>query len=177
MKKPRGEAVLKNLPDKLQAELWEVARRTTYAKAIAWLSATHEVDISEGPLSKWFGWYPRSLTLRMAAATSSQLEQTLKNLPDLKITAEQASQVAQVNFEIQAAQDRDPKLFAALRKGELEAKRLRLEQEKHEWSKKPDIEKGLDALHAEIKGNAEALQLFEKLKAAMAAGKTKGPKS
>ena len=169
MKKPRGEAILKNLPDQLQEKLWQVARRTTYPKALAWLKDAHGISVSEGTLSKFFLWYPRNATLRMAADVSTQLEQALKNLPGLRITADQAREVAQVNFELQASQNRDPELFAALRKGELEAKRLELEREKHEWAKKSSVEKGLDALHEEIKGNAEALRLFELMKAAMAA--------
>lgn len=173
MKKPRGEAILKNLPDALQEELWQYARRTTYPKALAWLRTTHEITVSEATLSEFFGWYPRSLTLRSAAAMSSQLEETLKKLPALKITAEQAREVAQVNFELQASQDRDSSLFAALRRGELERERLQLEREKHEWAKKSDVEKALDALLAEIKGCPEALKHFEAMKAALAVAKGK----
>jgi hypothetical protein len=169
VKKPRGEAILKNLPDKLQEELWEKTRRTTLAKACEWLRTNHEVTVSEATLSVFFSWYPRSRTLRTAAAMSEQLEDSLRKMPQLNMTAAQARAVAQVNFEIQAAQERDPALFAALRKGELEAKRLELEREKHEWSKKTDIERALDALHAEIKGCAAALQHFEAMKAALAA--------
>ena len=113
--------------------------------------------------------------MRSAASLSTQLEEALKKLPELRITADQARSVAQINFEIQAAQERDPALFTALRKGELEVQRLQLEREKHEWAKMSDVEKGLDALHAEIKGNAQALQLFEKLKAVM--GSAKGSQS
>lgn len=127
MKKPRGEAILKNLPDALQEELWQVARRTTYPKAIAWLKEKHEITITEGPLSKWFGWYPRSLTLRMAAETSSQLEQTILKMPELKIAAAQAREVAQASFEIQAARDRDAKLFLDL--GELRLKEKKSHQD------------------------------------------------
>jgi hypothetical protein len=170
MKKPRGEAVLKNLPDKLQEELWEKCRRTTYAKAVAWLEETHEVHVSEATLSVWFRWFPRSRTLRTAASMSEQLEDALRRLPQLQLTTEQARQVAQINFELAAARDQDPELFAMLRKGELEVKRLQLEREKHEWAKRADWEKGLDALHEEIRGNAEALRLFEQLKAVLAKG-------
>ncbi len=170
MKKPRGEAILKNLPDALQEELWQRARRTTFAKAAAWLREKHEISVAESTLSVWFSWYPRSLTLRSAAATSSQLEETLKKLPQLKITAEQAREVATVSFEIQAAQDRDPALFNLLGRGRLEAERLQLEKDKHEWAKKSDLEKALDAFVVEIKGNAEAMQHFEAMKAALAKG-------
>lgn len=170
MKKPRGEAILKNLPDALQEQLWQVARRMTLVKAVAWLAEKHDVSVSVTTLSDWFSWYPRSLTLRMAARTSDELEATLKKMPELKIAADQAAKVAQVNFEIQAAQDRDPALYSALRKGELERERLRLEREKFEHEKKKDWEKGLDALHEEIKENPEALALFEKLRAALLKG-------
>lgn len=167
MKKPRGEAVLKNLPDALQEQLWQLARRTTYPKALVWLEEKHGIAVSEATLSVWFSWYPRSLTLRLAASTSSQLEATLRKIPELKVSAEQAAQVAQVNFELMAAQDRDPALFAMLGKAKLEKARLQLEREKFEHQKKSEAEKGLDALFEEIKENAEALKHFEALKAAM----------
>lgn len=167
MKKPRGDAKLKTLPDALQEKLWQVLRRTTNEKAIAWLKEEHGVDTSPSALSEFFSWYPRQATLRTAASTSDELASTLRKLPELKVTAEQAARIAQVNFEIQAARDRDPALFAALRKGELEAERLRLEREKFEHSKKEDWEKGLDALAEEIKGNEEAEKLFAALQAVL----------
>lgn len=129
-KKPRGEAVLKNLPDALQEALWQHARRHTFAQTRAWLATTHEVDVSESTLSVFFAWYPRSLTLRAAARTSDQLEATLRKLPELKITAEQARSVAQVNFEIQAAQDRDSKLFTELQYLDLKRREVALAERK-----------------------------------------------
>lgn len=170
VKKPRGDATLKKLPDALQEELWQHLRKNTQEKTLSWLDTTHGVCTSARALTEFYSWYPRSLTLRMAAATSDQLEHTLKKMPELKVTAEQARAVAMINFEIQAAQDRDPALFTALRKGELETQRLQLEREKHEWSKKTDAEKALDALFAEIKANPEALRHFEAMKAALAKG-------
>lgn len=130
MKKPRGEAILKNLPDALQERLWQFARRNTGAKTCAWLMENHGVKVSEATLSVWFSWYPRSLTLRMAASSASELEATLRKLPELKISAEQATQVAAVSFELQAAQDRDADLFMALQKGKLERARLALDERK-----------------------------------------------
>jgi hypothetical protein len=165
--KPRGDAVLKTLPDALQEELWQFLRRNTQLKTAAWLKEAHDITTSSPALSAFYDWYPRSVYLRNAARTSDELAATLKKIPSLKLTAAQAAEVAQVNFEIQAAQDRDPVLYAALRKGEIDRDRLRLEREKFEHSKKSDVEKGLDALHDEIKGNAEALHHFEKLKAAV----------
>jgi len=167
MKKPRGDAKLKTLPDALQEELFQRLRRTTAEKAAAWLFKTHEVATSAGALSEFFSWYPRSCTLRMAARSSDQLLAQLRKMPELKLAADDAKKIAQVNFEMQAAQDRDPVLFAALRKGELEVARLQLEREKFEESKKEDWEKGLDALLDEIKGNAEAEKIFAELNAVL----------
>ena len=129
-KKPRGEAVLKNLPDALQEELWQVTRRTTLAKACAWLQEKHEISVSESTLSVFFSWYPRSLTLRMAAKSSTELEATLKKLPELKISADQAREVAQVSFELQAAQNRDAELFLALGKARHDSEKLKLDERK-----------------------------------------------
>lgn len=169
MKKPRGEAILKNAHDKLQSDLWEFTRHTTFKKAAAWLLEEHGIKVGETTLHHWYSWYPESITLRTAATLSDQLETALKKEPELIKTAQQARRIAEINFELLAARDMDPALFSALRKGELERARLQLEREKHEWSKKTDAEKGLDALHEEIKGNPEALQHFEKLKVALAA--------
>jgi hypothetical protein len=167
MKKPRGDAKLKTLPDALQEKLFQYLRRHTAEKTVQWLKEEHAVATSAGALSVFFSWYPRSCTLRTAARTSDELAAQLKKMPELKLAAADAARIAQVNFEIQAAQDRDPALFAALRKGELETARLQLEREKFEESKKADWEKGLDALLDEIKGNPEALRHFEAMKAAL----------
>lgn len=165
--KPRGDAVLKTLPDALQEELWQFLRRNTQAKTIEWLKTAHAITTSSTALSDFFTWYPRSVYLRNAARTSDELAATLRKIPSLKLTAAQAAEVAQINFEIQAAQDRDPALYAALRKGELERDRLRLEREKFEYSKKTDVEKALDALQDELEDNAEALQHYKAMREAL----------
>jgi hypothetical protein len=171
MKKPRGDAKLKTLlPAGAQEELYQVLLRRTQAKAIAWLKEEHGVSTSAGALTHFFDWYREGLTRRMAADASSQLESTLKKLPELKLTADQASLVAQVNFELMAAQNHDVELYAMLGKASLEKQRLLLEREKFEESKKKDWEKGLAALQEEIKGNPVALEHFEAMKAALAKG-------
>jgi len=170
--KARGDAVLKNLPDALQERIWQFLRKNTQAKTLAWLQEEHGIQLKSGAtLTEFFDWYPRSCMLRTAASVSDQLEATLKKMPQMKEAAKNAAEVAQVNFEIMAAQDRDPALFAALRKGELEKDRLRLEREKFEWTKKTDIERGLDALFEEIKDNPEAVAHYKAMKAALTKGK------
>jgi hypothetical protein len=75
-------------------------------------------------------------------------------------------------FMAQAMKDGDPKTFfnmselsLAENKGALEVKKLELERQKLTQKIKTDYEKGLDAIYAEIKGNAQALELFEQFKA------------
>lgn len=172
MKKPRGDAKLKILGDALQEELFQFLRRHTMEATLEWLKADHGLSSSDRSLSDFYHWYPRKMRLLQVADFASQLESTLKQLPALKVTAEQASQVAAVSFEIQAARDQDPELFAMLSKGKHSQAQLQLEREKFEHAKKADWEHGLEALHAEIKGNAEALKHFEAMKAALTKGRS-----
>lgn len=130
MKKPRGDAKLKTLPDALQEELFQLLRRTTADKSALWLLEKHGVKTSAGALSEFFSWYPRSGWLKQSASFADSLQAQIKNLPALKVTADQAAQVAQVAFELQAAQDRDPKLFLALRQQDHDAATLRLNERK-----------------------------------------------
>lgn len=166
-KKARGDAVLKNMGDALQEEFYQLLRRTTQAKAITWLREVHGIETTPGSVTDFWQWYPRQCVLRQAARSSTNLETAIQNMPQLKISAQQARAVAQVNFELQAAENRDPELYAMLTKADIERERLRLDREKFEHTKKSDVEKGLEALHAEIKGNAEALKHFEALKRAL----------
>jgi hypothetical protein len=175
--KARGDAVLKTQPDALQEAIWQYLRKNTQAKTLEWLQEKHGIALKSGStLTEFFDWYPRSCMLRTAASVSNQLEATLKKMPEMQEAAKNASKVAQVNFEIMAAQDRDPALFAALRKGELENERLRLEREKFEWTKKTDIERGLDAIFAEIGDDEEAKRLYEAFAAHVRAKKKGGKK-
>ncbi|HSI08823.1 MAG TPA: hypothetical protein VK985_09530 [Rariglobus sp.] len=164
--KARGDSVLKTLPDALQEELYQFLRRNTQAKTLAWLQETHGIQIKSGAtLTEFWTWYPKSNFLRQAAQTSDELAETLTKLPELKITAEQAREVAAASFEIAAARNRDIDTFALLGAGEDKRFKRQLAREKFEWSKKTEAEKGLEALHAEIKGDAVALQIFEQLRA------------
>jgi len=166
-KKQRGDAVLKTMGDGLQEQFYQQLRATSQKKALAWLLEVHGIQSSPSAATLFWEWYPRQWVLRRAVRTSDNLESTLKKMPELKVTADQARSVAQVSFEIQAAEDRDPVLFASLRKGELEKERLRLEREKFEHAKKEDWEKGLDALYDAVKDCPPALDHFEAMKSAL----------
>lgn len=167
-KKPRGDAVLKTLGDALQEELFQQLRVTSQVKTLAWLQEQHGIKSSPAALTKFFDWYPRQGWLKQSASIASQIGSAIKEVPALKEQAAAASEVAQVSFEILAAQNRDSGFFMALQRERREERRLQLDREKHEWQKKSDVEKALDALHAEIKSDSEALDLWAKLSTRLA---------
>lgn len=127
--KARGDAKLKTLPDALQERFFQELRTTSIAKALEWLKQHHGVESSPSAASEFFRWYPRVGWLKKSASFAEELKATVKALPELKITADQASAVAQVAFEIQAAQDKDASLFLALHKGKIKKAELQLKAE------------------------------------------------
>lgn len=127
--KARGDAKLKTLPDALQERFFQELRTTSIEKALAWLSTNHGVESSPAAASEFFRWYPRTGWLKRSASFAEELQATLRKLPELQVTAEQASAVAQVAFEMQAAQDRDASLFLALNKGKIKRAELQLKAE------------------------------------------------
>lgn len=170
MSKARGDSVLKTLPDALQEELFQFLRRNTQANTISWLETGHGVKTSPSALSEFFSWYPRSRFLLQQARASDELAEAVKNLPQLKVTAAEAREIAQASFEINAARGQDLEMFAMLAAGEDKREKRQLAREKFEWSKKTDIERALDALAAELGENEEARRHYQAMKAALAKG-------
>lgn len=169
--KARGDAVLKNLEDALQEEVFQFLRRNTQAKTLEWLQEKHGIILKSGKtLTEFFQWYRASRHVIQAKSAADELAEAVTKLPQMKVTAAQAREVAQAGFEILASRNRDPALFAMLSKGELERERLRLEREKFEWSKKTDIERALDVLAEELGENDEARRHYEAMKAALTKG-------
>jgi hypothetical protein len=130
MKKPRGDSKLKTLPDALQEELFQRLRRTTGAKVRAWLQAAHELDTSEAALSEFFSWYARAGWVKQSVSIADQLKTQIAQLPQLKEDAKTVSEIAQVSFEIMAAQNRDSKFFLDLMRERREQARLALDERK-----------------------------------------------
>lgn len=141
MKKPRGDAKLKTLPDALQEALFQVLRSTTAEKAAAWLLKDHGVKTSAGALSEFFSWYPLSRRLEQAASFADQLRDQLLKLPDLNLDAAKLSQVAQVAFEARAVQEQDSELYVALKKRRQKDAELALSESKHALALKQYEEK------------------------------------
>lgn len=129
-RKPRADAKLKTLPDALQERLYQELRRTSQAKVIAWLKTDHEIETSAGALTDFFTWYPRTQSLRHAATFADQFVAQASKLPEFAGNVSELQRAAEVLFQIQAAQDRDPKLFVELMKISLAKKDQELNERK-----------------------------------------------
>lgn len=128
-RKPRADAVLKSLPDALQAELFQQLRRHTLEKVQAWLASEHGVKTSAAALSTFWQWY-QSWSLQPQAQFAQALAKQFEKMPELAGQAEKISAITQTALEIKAAQDQDPKLFLALAKARRDTAKLALDERK-----------------------------------------------
>lgn len=116
MKKQRSDAVLKTLPPALQVELFARCNAASYSAVRAWLREAHSITTSEGALSKFYAWFPLSRRLEQAATFADTLKQQIEQLPAMNGRAAELSDITQIAFEMQAAQEQDGELFFNLRK-------------------------------------------------------------
>lgn len=165
--KPRADAKLKTLPDPVQEQLFELYRKKSVSDCLDWLIDKHGVESSAGALSEFYSWYPLSRPLEQSKKFADEFKAALAANPELRLDAEQLSIAGQIAFEQQALAKGDVAAFVQLRKLRQAEKTFELEKEKFREVVKSAVEKGLDALQAEIKGNAAALKLFEQLKASV----------
>jgi len=125
-KKTRPEAVLKNLPDEFQAEIYAWLRmppdkdgtRHSYEAGVAWL-ATKGVATSKTPLHEFFQWYPTALKLREARNFGQTFQDERLKLFGGDITPERLEQIraeTQLMFELRAAGADDQEFYAEMRK-------------------------------------------------------------
>ncbi len=114
--KARGDAVLKTLPDPLQAELYARYQKQSGPAVVAWLRETHGIKSNTASLSNFSHWFPFSRPLEMSAKFAEQFKAALKHDPNLKLNAEELSLAGQIAFEQQALQMQDLEGFVALRK-------------------------------------------------------------
>jgi len=172
-RKPRSDAKLKSLPPH-QRELlirWLVDENLAYDKAKERLEEDFGVETSIGALSEFYRTECFTLRSSEAKAFAEHVVETAQQDGD-KYDEATLAIIRQRAFEIAYARDGkmdDLEVLARIigdsRKHALKERQLEFSREKFRQQIKSDIEKGLDALHAEIKGNKAALQLFEKLKA------------
>lgn len=175
MPKPRSDSKLKSLPPHVREQLvtWLVDENLSYEKAKERLHMDYNVQTSVGALSNFYATECFEVTNTRARAIADQIAESMKADP-AKFDQATIALVAQKAFERAAARDGDVKELQILAgilgdsaRLRLKEKELALNFEKFRHQVKSDVEKGLDALHAEIRDNSGALALFEKFKAAV----------
>lgn len=165
MSKVKSNAKLKVLPDDAQDQLHEFMRDHSVKDGVVFCRDSLGVETSAGALSDWWGWYERRVTLQDAAEITNEIKAAIKSIPELDIEDETINRYRQKHFEILAMKSNDPKLFASMRRLRISERNADMELNKFKQTMKSDMEKGLEALFQEIRGNPEAEELFGRLKA------------
>lgn len=171
--KPRSDSKIAQLPPELRAE---IARRLSeenksFKEVSEWLAEDgHRISVTA--LCNWYSVHSWKEHRGSAREVAEQVRADAAASGDYDAaTLALIQERAYIMARTQGADVRDLALLAGIvgdsAKLRLKQRELELSLEKHRQTVKTDIEKGLDALHAEIKGNAEALQLFARFKAAV----------
>lgn len=134
-KKTRADAVLKNLPEPRQAEIYERLTvktpdwpNTSYAAVLAWLKADG-LETSSGALHSFYSAY----TFRKQLGANASVVETL--LADFKsanptATPEQIQSTGQAFFSALALQQQDPQQWRWIQQSQLQQQQLALERKK-----------------------------------------------
>lgn len=169
-KKPRGDSKLDALNGQQQALLaeWLTIENVTYAQAQKRVAEQFGITTTRSALCSFYSRFAAPWKFARAAGEADQFAELMEGKFD-EATIKRTKQLA---FEALTSPQPDIKAAKALlkivgdsAKIELQKKTLTLAIEKFREDVKSDVEKGLDALFAEIKGNAEALALFQRFKA------------
>lgn len=172
----RGDAKLKKLPEDRQREIWERlnAPGETLAKVAAWLREDG-ISVSGQTLSEFYSWFAWKEKMRVAEANTQNFQELIaQRMPEL--SKEKVAEFASIHFQLEAVRKDQPDIVLAFQTAEHRAKmdvlnfeqrnqRLAFDKEKFENEVRADIDKGLDALYAEVKGHPEALELFNRFRA------------
>jgi hypothetical protein len=179
----RPDAVLKNLPEEVLDELWDLKHPADpreqeplgLVSICALLPERYGVKLGKSALSEFFQWLEAWRDQRARARHADRIKEEIAK--DHTLTPEQIKKAGQRIFMMEGLLQKDAKVFAAaveigqndtrLAQNE-EMIRIRKEAGKREETKlslatKGKLEAGLDALFAEIKGNAKAEAAFKQL--------------
>jgi hypothetical protein len=171
-KKARGDSKLDRLGDE-QKELlnhWLAVENVTYKEAAKRCLDQFELLTNEKALHFYFG----NVTLPWKYARDHEAAKEMAQWQKGDFGPAVKKRLEQLAFQLASSPQVDVKALQAFVKmltdGEkvaLQKDNLKLAIERFRESVKTNVDKGLDALEAEIKGNDEALALFAKMKAAV----------
>ncbi|RYD19905.1 MAG: hypothetical protein EOP88_17100 [Verrucomicrobiaceae bacterium] len=168
-RKVHSNSVLKNLPREDQEVLWELyhpSDKDTPAYSVEQclvhvLEQHGKLVKSPDTFYKWHDWY--SLERRLDSAAERAEQARLELAKDPTITPEDLDRVAQTVFMAESLQSGNAKVYVALAKLNLAKNKQQLDRDKLTAATKSQLERGLDALLAEIQGNPKALAIFTQL--------------
>ena len=174
MKKPRSDSKLDSLPDHQRKQLiaWLVEENMPYDKVLDRIENDFNVKTSIGAISRFYAHRCFSLRSNQAMDFADHVVEELQKHGAAKYDQATLALIRQKAFERAYARDGNLDELQVLagiigdsEKLKLKREQLELDREKFRQQIKTDIEKGLDALHAEIQGDAAALKVFEQMKA------------
>ena len=183
MSKPRSDSKLLNLPPEAQDRIYTWltegvgdAADTSYAAVKEQIWLDYNLRVSRTALGSFWSKVAAPRRLRASANAAAGLVDVAKGHG---VAFEEAALAAcqQKAFELSASEKPDPKEVIAFFGLVLEAQKIALKKEdlalqrdkfKATVAKKIDL--GLEELYAEIKGNKQALELFEKMRAIVKKG-------
>lgn len=171
MKKPRSDSKLDNLtPESRVMELRDMLLAgASQAECKAWLLVECGVSTTGDALTRFWKKHcaPIREEERQLAAVKSEC--IIEGAGRTDWNAATMELVKQVSFEMMSGQRTEPKVAEKFIKLILKADAQDQSREKIKAASKSDIQKGLDALLAEIKGNRKAEQIFAQLQEAVKA--------
>lgn len=174
-RKARSDSKLEALPDNQRDMLirWFVEENISYDNARDRLREDFNVSTSNDALSRFWQkhcWRQQATQAKsLAAGVRSILAGSGAefNEATLRLIEKRAFEIAYAkNGKIDELQTL-AKIIGDSQKLAIKREQLEHSREKFIQQMKSDVEKGLDALYAELKGNAAALNLFEMLKASV----------
>lgn len=167
-RKVHSNSKIKNLPAEDQETLWLLMHPTdssvpayTVEEGMVHLLEEHQRSVSSSTFYEWVAWY--ALKLRMEAASERANQTALELTRNSDMSPDDIERVAQTVFTAESLADGNVKAYVQLAKLNLAKTKHQLDRDKLSAATKSQIEKGLDALLAEIQGNPKALALFKQL--------------
>jgi hypothetical protein len=166
MKKPRSDSKLDNLtPESRVMELRDMLLAGASQKECKdWLFAEcNGVTTSGDALTRFWKKHCAPIVRESRQLAAVKAEAIVEDSGRTDWNAATLELVKQVSFEMMSGQATDPKVAEKFIKLILKADSQDQSREKIKAASKTEIEKGLDALLAEIQGNPKAVALFQQL--------------
>jgi hypothetical protein len=171
-KEIRADAKLQNLAEEELDFLWRLrypekgGKKMTLEAICLQVPLRYSFSISLSSLSNFYKWLRLKRRIDAADATAQQFRQELARNPE--IAEEDLDAMAAKVFKCEFLQEGNARGYLSVANFQLKKQKHQLDVDKMSAATKTQIEKGLEALFAEIKGNKKAEALFKQLQEVVA---------